>query len=314
MNKTKFVQPGEIIVTVKLRSYTSRPGFTRDFFEVREFLKKIYQPGYKYGNWLWNRWEWMFSLPYLDETNLERIGLWEADGQIVALATYEMELGSGWFSFDNEYGFLKKDLVEYAKEYLSLTDKLGKRSLNINIFDADTEFKQISRDIGFIETEVFEDTAVFDIPDKFPQILLPEGFSLISLSEENDLEKYNRVLWRGFDQHGEPPAKEIPGTIKSQSGPSFNKDICIAAKAPNGDFVSYCGMWFDKNTHYAIVEPMATDPDYRMMGLGKAVVLEGIKRCGELGAKVAYVGSSQQFYIRVGFKPLLRNRWWRNSY
>lgn len=43
------------------------------------------------------------------------------------------------------------------------------------------------------------------------------------------------------------------------------------------------------------VEPVATDPDYRRMDLGKAAVLEGIRRCGELGAEVAYVGSVKDF-------------------
>jgi GNAT superfamily N-acetyltransferase len=298
-------------VAIKLRSYTSQPGFTKDFFLVRDFLKRVYQPGYKYDYWLWNRWEWMFSLPYLDETRLERIGMWEADGKIVALATYESGLGNAWFSYDQEYSFLKKAMFAYALEQLWITDKDGKRSLSVIIFDTDTEFSMLAREMGFSATDEFEDTAVFKIPDTFPRIILPDGFSLVSLSDENDLDKYNRVLWRGFNHPGEPPAEEIPGRIKSQSGPDFNKNISIAVKAPGGNFVSYCGMWFDEKTDYAIVEPLATDPDYRLMGLGKAAVLEGIRRCGEMGAKVAYVGSSQQFYYSCGFIPLHRSRWWR---
>jgi predicted N-acetyltransferase YhbS len=39
-----------------------------------------------------------------------------------------------------------------------------------------------------------------------------------------------------------------------------------------------------------------------MMGLGKACVMEGIRRCAELGAKTAFVGSSQTFYLGMGFK------------
>lgn len=301
-------------MTIKLRSYTSWPGFSTDFFKVRDFLKRIYIPGYPYGNWLWNRWEWMFSLTYLDETQLEKIGVWEEDGKIVALATYEMGLGYAWYSFAKGYDRLKKELIEYSEDKLSLTDKNGKRSLNINIYDEDYEFRNIAQHLGFNETGELEDTAVFAITDRFPRILLPEGYSLVSLAEENDLEKYQRVLWRGFNHTGDPPASEMPGSVKSQSGPSFNKQFCIASKAPNGAWASYCGMWFDSNTDYAIVEPLATDPDYRLKGLGKAVLLEAIRRCGEMGAKVAYVGSGQEFYYRCGFKPLLRNRWWRKEY
>jgi predicted N-acetyltransferase YhbS len=72
-------------------------------------------------------------------------------------------------------------------------------------------------------------------------------------------------------------------------------------------------MWYDRDTDYCIIEPLATDPDYRRMGLGKAVVLEGIRRCAVLGVKVAYVGSEQEFYYRTGFKPLQASRWWEKD-
>ena len=36
-------------------------------------------------------------------------------------------------------------------------------------------------------------------------------------------------------------------------------------------------------------------------GLGKAAVMEGIRRCASEGAIVAYVGSDQEFYTSMGF-------------
>jgi len=39
------------------------------------------------------------------------------------------------------------------------------------------------------------------------------------------------------------------------------------------------------------------------LGLGKAVVLEAVKRSGKLGATQAVVGSNQQFYFNIGFYP-----------
>ena len=41
---------------------------------------------------------------------------------------------------------------------------------------------------------------------------------------------------------------------------------------------------------------------YRDMGLGKAVVLEALNRCRNLGAKEAFVISEQEFYRKLGFK------------
>lgn len=70
-----------------------------------------------------------------------------------------------------------------------------------------------------------------------------------------------------------------------------------------------CGM--KKETDFAVIEPVATDPDYRKMGLGKAAVLEGIKRVGELGAMKVLVGSSQQFYYSIGLHPFSTATFWK---
>lgn len=105
-------------MTIKLRPYSAKPGFTPDFFKVRDFLRRIHEPTRRYANWDWVRWEWSFSLSYLDETQLSRIGLWEDDGKIVALANYESVLGTAYFSLDEQYPFLKQQMIEHAMDYL----------------------------------------------------------------------------------------------------------------------------------------------------------------------------------------------------
>jgi ribosomal protein S18 acetylase RimI-like enzyme len=69
-------------------------------------------------------------------------------------------------------------------------------------------------------------------------------------------------------------------------------------------------MWFQPDHHYAYVEPVATDPDYRRMGLGKAAVLEGIRRCGALGATVTYVGNELPIYQAIGFRKVYVSECW----
>ena len=148
------------------------------------------------------------------------------------------------------------------------------------------------------------------IPNPFPTIRLPEGFRLKSLAEDNDFAKTDRVLWRGFNHPGEPPAGGIAGGKKMQSGPHFRKDLAIAVESSNDTFVAFGGLWFEAVNKFGYVEAVATDPDYQRMGLGTAAVLEGIRRCGELGATVAYVGSDQPFYLAMGFKKIYTLNCW----
>ena len=80
--------------------------------------------------------------------------------------------------------------------------------------------------------------------------------------------------------------------------------------APDGQFVSFAGRWSEPVNRFGYVEPVATDPDYRRMGLGTAAVMEGVRRCALEGATVAYVGSTQLFYQSMGFREVARQECW----
>jgi GNAT superfamily N-acetyltransferase len=295
-------------MNVKFRRYSHTPGFTEDFNLVRNFLVRINANETTPHDFPWGRWEWAFSLPYLDEQSISRIGIWEDSGKIVGLATYEDKLGSAYFSLDKEYAILKQEMLSYAATELSADGKL--RAL---IPDIDVEFQLVASKNGFRPSESREYNSVYDIELDSINYDLPDGYTVSNLASGYDIRKYGRVLWKGFNHEGEPPEseQEIRERMKSLiGGPHANLELKIAAISPQGDYVSYCGMWYERGTENALVEPVATDPAYRLKGLGKAAVLEGIRQCGILGAKRAYVGSCQQFYYNIGFRPLPPSTWW----
>jgi predicted N-acetyltransferase YhbS len=61
-------------------------------------------------------------------------------------------------------------------------------------------------------------------------------------------------------------------------------------------------MWYVPENRVAMLEPLATAPDFRRMGLGSAVVLESMRRVQALGAEVCWVGSGLPIYLAVGFE------------
>ncbi|NQT98106.1 MAG: GNAT family N-acetyltransferase [Candidatus Marinimicrobia bacterium] len=295
-------------MSLQFRKYTNESGFTDDFHAVRKFLVRINEKNPIQSDFEWGRWEWAFSLPYLETSNLSKIGIWESDGKIVALVTYEQGLGTAYFCIDKEYNFLKLEMLMYAGE--NFCNEEGKLKVLIN--NTDREFQKIAFQLDYKPTQDTETNAIFDIDVNSTEYSLPLGYSIISLAEDYDIEKFHRVLWRGFNHEGEPPTtdEELENRRKSVSGPDLNPELCIIVMSPEGEYASYCGMWYDRNTEYALVEPVATDPKYRKLGLGKAAVLEAIRRCGQLGAKQAYVGSSQQFYYQIGFRPIPASTFW----
>ena len=297
---------GKEQMSIEFRNNCKILNFGADYHKIRSFLVKLDYPTYHFG-----RWDWMVTHSNLDKMGIPKIGVWEDDNNIVALATYDMRLGETFFCVYDEYVHLKKEMAEYASDSFR---KDGKHVIIIE--NNDSYFQNIASDLGFIATESTESTAAYPIDLTAIKYKLPEGFNITSMKETYDLFQYGQVLWRGFDHEtrGEGIFK-LENAINSEidfKRPNVNLDLKIAAVAPNGDFVSYCGRWYDEISQSALVEPVATDPNFRKMGLGKAVVLEAVKRCGVLGAKTAYVGSTQQFYYTIGFRPYsTATRWVR---
>lgn len=292
---------------IRFRNYNG----AEDYKRIDHFLIQHYQPGNLDGNWIEPIWEYMHFHPYLDSTSLGKIGVWEEDGEIVAVAQYESRLGEAFFQFHPEYRHLREEMLDYAeRNFLGASEKNGEKYLHAYVNDYDKPFLSLIESRGY-ERNPENDRPMyqFTIPDPFPAVTLPAGFCLTSLAEECDWEKVHRVMWRGFN-HGEVPpitGQDLEERRRMFDTPSARRDLKIAVRAPNGDFAAFCGMFYQPDHRFAYVEPVATDPVYRRMGLGKACVLEGIRRCGMLGATVAYVGSDQEFYKAIGFEKAYFN-------
>ncbi len=284
-----------------------------DYENVGRFLVRTYRPQGGHVNWLQPRWEYMHYHPLIRGVDLSAIGIWEAHGQIVGVVHPEHAMGLAYFEIDPEYASLKREMLTYAEEQMS-TCKEGARRLRAFINDEDDDFQKVASEMAYVKGRGCEEMSHLVIPAPFPAIPVPPGFRLKSLADDNDLRKIDRVLWRGFDHGDEPPDDGIDDRKFMQSAPNFRKDLNIVVEAPDGNFVSYCGMWYEPVHAIAYVEPVATDPEYRRMGLGSAAVLEGVRRCGEMGATVACVGATRPLYLSLGFRLVYNSALWEREW
>ena len=296
-------------MTIQFRNYTKQPGITEDYHKVRNFFIRL-----GYAEFTYTRWDWMATHGYLDRSSVGKIGIWEDDEQIVGVATFDCQLEHAFCLTLTKYDFLKEEMLLYAKDNLSREGKFG-----VIIPDTDLKFQDTAASLGFCATHEKESDAIFYLDKTSTEYDLPEEFHITTMKETFDLYQYLSVLWKGFNHelNGEGEfqfTKEKECLCKEEMiRPNVDLNLKVAAVAPDGNFAAYCGMWYDPEVGYAVIEPVATDPKYRRMGLGKAVVLEGIKRVGELGAKTAFVGSSQQFYYSIGLRPFRTSTIWRKK-
>jgi GNAT superfamily N-acetyltransferase len=96
---------------------------------------------------------------------------------------------------------------------------------------------------------------------------------------------------------------------------AYRGDLHVLVEAPDGTMAASTIMWLDDVNRTAEFEPVGTHPDYRRMGLGRAMLLHAMRLARDAGAThmtVACLGApghpaARGLYYSVGFRPLTRD-------
>jgi GNAT superfamily N-acetyltransferase len=97
--------------------------------------------------------------------------------------------------------------------------------------------------------------------------------------------------------------------------PAYRGDLHVLVEAPDGTMAASTIMWLDEANKTAQFEPVGTHPDYRRLGLGRAMLLHGMRLAQRAGAHhmtVACLGApgypgARGLYYSVGFRMFTRD-------
>lgn len=124
---------------VKFKRYCRVSDFQR-VYELCERLGDLYHSNGTDASF----WEYAQTFGSFKDEYSHRIGLWEDDGKLIALATYEIDLGEAYFMLDPNYSYLSHSLIQYAEKYL--TDN---NSLTLNLSNAQTALRESALKQGY---------------------------------------------------------------------------------------------------------------------------------------------------------------------
>jgi len=247
------------------------------------------------------------------EENLVPFGIWENGSEIVGVASFEDGPGDVYLQVHPDHTYLQAEMLSHAERALSKNEDGGKR-LTIWVNDFDGRLQALVQKRGYVRAEWDPQVVSRLDPASSLDYALPDGFQITDRRECGDLRAINRVLWRGFNHEGPPLEQYIAGRADVEKAPLFRGNLTVMVRAPDGHLVSYCGMWYEETTGVAYVEPVATDPDYRRRGLGRAAVLEATRRARELGAARTIVNLGLAFYQALGFQQLFTIEPWHKTW
>jgi ribosomal protein S18 acetylase RimI-like enzyme len=96
---------------------------------------------------------------------------------------------------------------------------------------------------------------------------------------------------------------------------AYRGDLHVLVEAPDGTMASSAIMWLDKANKTVEFEPVGTHPDYRRLGLARAMMLHGMhlaRAAGATHATVVCLGApghpkARGLYYGLGFRELSRD-------
>jgi len=95
--------------------------------------------------------------------------------------------------------------------------------------------------------------------------------------------------------------------LEFMRSPVYDHELDIVAASPDGRIGSFCIVWTDPVNQVGLFEPVGTHPAFRGRGMGKAVMLEGLRRLQVRGMQTAIVSTTEdnlpalKLYESVGF-------------
>ncbi len=276
-----------------------------DFERVHRFLTDTYDKETLNSYLLPQYFEYAHVHSNFQHSMTHRNGLWEDDGDLVGIACFEMNLGECHLHTKKGYEFLLGDMLTWAeKELVLIQDEKAK--LKVWITDKETNKQELLRRNGYTLLRT-ERVNVFPYEKPFVERTLPDGFTLIN-GEDVDYMKLHACFWKGFN-HGDNPDDDIDCRIHSFNAPRCDLSLVTIAVAPDGEYACALGMWVDYQNKYAYLEPLATIPKYRRMGLATVCLTEAMKKTKALGAEYCF-GGGREFYMCIEFETVCKREFW----
>ncbi len=149
-----------------------------------------------------------------------------------------------------------------------------------------------------------------DLEASLPEPMLPPGWTIRPVGNEDEWQArvdIHRDVWH-------PSKVTLEAYRRLRRAPGYDPDLDLVAVAPTGEFGAYCICWLDEQNRCAEFEPVGTRSTFRRLGVGKAVVIEGLRRLQQRGMRRAVVYTpdtnvpATKLYLSAGFEIVNAHR------
>lgn len=180
--------------------------------------------------------------------------------------------------------------------------------LRMNVAETDKHLREHLRGRDF--QHIPEDMLAMrlSLEHDLPQPILPDGYMLRPIEETN---AFSRATAQHAAFHSVKPLQDYFQIYRNfMTSPGYPKGCDFAIIAPDGRAAAFCIVWSDPVNGIGQIEPVGTHPDFQRKGLGRAVMLAGMRHLQSLGMRSVRIcvltdnPAAVKLYESVGFRTV----------
>jgi ribosomal protein S18 acetylase RimI-like enzyme len=202
------------------------------------------------------------------------IHLWEdADGALIGFVLLYPAFGGFELDVQDHHRTraLEEEMLAWAETQLRAQSG-GGGSRSILVHEHDTARIELLEQHGYTTGDHFLYLQrSLQTPVAPPAV--PPGFRVRHLHDEGEAGARAAVLAAAF---GARP--QIERYRQLMQAPGYTMELDLVAVAPDGQFGAFALCWLDPVNKVGQFEPVGTAPDFRRLGLGRAVLVEGMRQ------------------------------------
>jgi mycothiol synthase len=267
-----------------------------DYWRIRAFLRKVFlRNDRRELSWHVARldyWRWHFIENCQTCGPVEQVtSLWETESGEIAAVLHPVSMGEAFLHVHPDFRTpaLEDEMLAWAEEHLAARSVDGQRYLFVQAFRDDGLRQRTLAQRGYAPSGQPVHHWRRDLGDSMPEVPVAAGYTIRSMGDAEEFPARSWASWRAF--HPDEPDDQYEGWEwygNIQSAPLYRRDLDIVAASSSGEIAAFCTMWYDDVTRSAVCVLVGTVPEYQRRGLGKAVIVEGLRRLQRMGGTRAF--------------------------
>jgi len=269
-----------------------------DFWRARNFLREVFLLNDRLEHsWHVARldyWRWHMIATCGITPPFEQVAVgWETEyGDLAAIAH---PYGDGEIRAHIHPRFRSAELEHEIFAYIE-ANFVEQNRIIAPVFADDDLRREVLAARGFTQRPGWNHHYRRNLTGPLPAPVPPAGYNLRSMGDESEHASRSWCSWRAF--HSYEPDSNYDGDHSwyknIQSAPLYRRDLDVVAVTEAGEIAGFCTIYYDDCTRSAVTVLVGVAAEHWQRGLGKAILLEGMRRLQHLGCTRVFSTASEE--------------------